>query len=206
MNGSRRCDTQIQWNTACVHAQSLQSCPTLWDPMDCRLPWIETPLSMEFSRQEYWSGLPCPPPGGLPDPGIKPTSHVSRIGTTGLVPHPGACLLEAFSPQACRGRAIMKERCWKNEPPVSHSSAWRSLLGLTLWATNAHSGDASSHLQPFTQALALARNVFPLPVSWWGSSHSTRHHLGSRSSGLSWVDNSSVCLVWGRGESSGSKV
>ena len=35
---------------------------------------------MEFSRQEYWSGLPCPPPGGLPDPGIKPTSHVSRIG------------------------------------------------------------------------------------------------------------------------------
>ena len=31
-------------------------------------------LSMEFSRQEYWSGLPCPPPGALPDPGIKPTS------------------------------------------------------------------------------------------------------------------------------------
>ena len=29
---------------------------------------------MEFSRQEYWSGLPFPPPGDLPDPGIKPTS------------------------------------------------------------------------------------------------------------------------------------
>ena len=29
---------------------------------------------MEFSRQEYWSGLPCPPPGDLPDPGIKPVS------------------------------------------------------------------------------------------------------------------------------------
>jgi len=27
---------------------------------------------MRFSRQEYWSGLPCPPPGDLPDPGIKP--------------------------------------------------------------------------------------------------------------------------------------
>ena len=27
---------------------------------------------MEFSRQEYWSGLPCPPPGELPDPGIEP--------------------------------------------------------------------------------------------------------------------------------------
>ena len=33
----------------------------------------QVPLSMEFSRQEYWSGLPFPPPGGLPDPGNKPT-------------------------------------------------------------------------------------------------------------------------------------
>ena len=33
-------------------------------------------LSMGFSRQEHWSGLPCPPPGDLPDPRIKPTSPV----------------------------------------------------------------------------------------------------------------------------------
>jgi len=32
---------------------------------------------MEFSRQEYWSGLLCPPPGDLPDPGIKPMSPAS---------------------------------------------------------------------------------------------------------------------------------
>ena len=31
----------------------------------------QAPLSMGFSRQEYWSGLPCPPPGDLPDPGIE---------------------------------------------------------------------------------------------------------------------------------------
>ena len=40
-------------------------------------PWTaarQAPLSMGFSRQEYWSGLPCPPPGGLPDPGIEPRS------------------------------------------------------------------------------------------------------------------------------------
>ena len=40
-------------------------------------PWTvahQAPLSMEFSRQEYWSGLPCPSPGDLPDPGIKPGS------------------------------------------------------------------------------------------------------------------------------------
>ena len=38
-------------------------------------PWTVTsqaPLSMGFSKQEYWSGLPCPPPGDHPDPGIKP--------------------------------------------------------------------------------------------------------------------------------------
>ena len=40
-------------------------------------PWTvarQAPLSMGFSRQEYWSGLPCPSPGDLPDPGIEPRS------------------------------------------------------------------------------------------------------------------------------------
>ena len=40
-------------------------------------PWTvasQAPLSMGFSRQEYWSGLPRPPPGDPPNPGIKPTS------------------------------------------------------------------------------------------------------------------------------------
>ena len=37
----------------------------------------EAPLSMGFSRQEYWSGLPCPPPGHLPNPGMEPESPMS---------------------------------------------------------------------------------------------------------------------------------
>ena len=40
-------------------------------------PWTvahQAPLSMEFPRQEYWSGLPCPPPGDLPNSGIEPAS------------------------------------------------------------------------------------------------------------------------------------
>ena len=51
-----------------------QSCPTLCDPMDVA---CQDPLSMGFPRQEYWSGLPFPPPGNLPDPGLEPTSPVS---------------------------------------------------------------------------------------------------------------------------------
>ena len=37
----------------------------------------QAPLSMRFSRQEYWSGLPCPLPGDLPNSGIEPTSLAS---------------------------------------------------------------------------------------------------------------------------------
>ena len=52
-------------------AKLLQSCPTLWDPMDCSHQAL---LSMGFPRQEYWSGLPFPSPGDLPDRGIDPVS------------------------------------------------------------------------------------------------------------------------------------
>ena len=44
-------------------------------------PWTvasQPPLSMGFSRREYWSGLPCPPPGDLPNPGIEPRSPIQQ--------------------------------------------------------------------------------------------------------------------------------
>ena len=49
-----------------------QSCLTPCDPMGCIA--CQAPLSMEFSRQVYWSGLPFPSSRDLPDPGIKPES------------------------------------------------------------------------------------------------------------------------------------
>ena len=55
-----------------AHALSHFSCVplfvTLWTIV------CQAPLSMGFSRQEYWSGSPCPPPGDLPDPGAEPGS------------------------------------------------------------------------------------------------------------------------------------
>ena len=53
---------------------------TLWT-VSC-----QTPLSMGFSRQEYWSGFSCPPPGDLPNPGIKPTSLMSSALQGGSLP------------------------------------------------------------------------------------------------------------------------
>ena len=58
-----------------------KSCPTL------ETPWNVThqaPLSMEFSRQEYWSGLPRPSPGDLPDPGTELVSPASQADSLPL--------------------------------------------------------------------------------------------------------------------------
>ena len=66
---------------ACVHAKLLQSCltlVTLWT-VAC-----QAPLSLGFSRQEYWSGLPCPPAGDLPDPGIEPGSFIFLMSAGGF--------------------------------------------------------------------------------------------------------------------------
>ena len=50
-------------------AQLFQAYPALFNPMGCSPPGFSV---MEFSRQEYWSGLPFPPPRDLPDLGIEP--------------------------------------------------------------------------------------------------------------------------------------
>ena len=55
-----------------------QSCPTLVTP------WTgahQAPVSMGFSRREYWSGLPFPSPGDLPDPEIEPKSPALQAGS-----------------------------------------------------------------------------------------------------------------------------
>ena len=72
-------------------------------------PWtvaLQAPLSMKFSRQECWSGLPFAPPGDLPDPGIEPKSPVLQSDSLPLEPsgkHQG-CFMHAshFIPQNVR--------------------------------------------------------------------------------------------------------
>ena len=61
----------------CVPGKSLQLCLTLCDLMNCIAR--QALLSMEFSRQEYCSELPCPPPGDLPNPGIKAGSPALQV-------------------------------------------------------------------------------------------------------------------------------
>ena len=60
------------------HYSRVKLCVTLWTVAY----WA--PLSVGFSRQEHWSGLPCPPPRDLPDPGIKPMSLMSPSLASGF--------------------------------------------------------------------------------------------------------------------------
>ena len=60
----------------CTCAKSLQLCPTLCDPGYCSSPGSSVHEILQ-ARKEYWSGLPCPLPGDLPDPGIEPTCFLS---------------------------------------------------------------------------------------------------------------------------------
>ena len=52
---------------------------------------LRAPLSMGFSRQEYWSGLPGPPPGDLPNPGVKPASLTSPALAAGFFTTHATC-------------------------------------------------------------------------------------------------------------------
>ena len=69
------------WNCSVrAHSFHVQLFAMLWTVVP------QAPLAMGFSRQEYWSGLPCPPPGDLPHPGIKPMILTSPALAGGFFP------------------------------------------------------------------------------------------------------------------------
>ena len=91
-------------------ANSLQSCPTLWVPIDGSptgspvpgilqvrtLEWVgQAPISMGFPRQEYWSGLPFPSAGDLPDSGVEIRSPALQADS--LLTEPSGKPAQAFA-------------------------------------------------------------------------------------------------------------
>ena len=75
MNWKTRIDL---YNCALIHFSRVQLCIILWSVVHQALHPIG------FSRQEYWSGLPWPPPGDLPDLGIKPASFTLQADSLSL--------------------------------------------------------------------------------------------------------------------------
>ena len=128
-------------------------------------PWTvahQAPLSMGFSRQEYWSGLPFPAPGDLPSPGIQPTSLLSPAlasgfftteppgkpaagGSWGLFPHvlPTTSLVVVVWP----GQDL---RTWKvrgpSSGPLPRNAPRRKLVPITLMPNLLHNFDKTLSL------------------------------------------------------------
>ena len=101
----------------------VQLCPTIHNP------WTIvclTPLSMEFSRQEYWSGLPCPSPRDLHNPGIKPGSPASKADF--LPSEPPGKPISARSririPGNLAPEAVLKHPVVKNLPAMQETPVW----------------------------------------------------------------------------------
>ena len=102
----------------CLCAKSIQSCPTLCEPM--RLYSSLGSLCMGFSRQESWSGLPFPSQGDLLDPGVLPRSLMSlalagRFFTT----DPSGKPLQPFAAVCTEGVGVPVVETRQQDPPQS---------------------------------------------------------------------------------------
>ena len=94
-------------------------------------PWTvayQAPPSMGFSRQEYWSGLPFPSPGDLPDPGTEPWSPALRADTL------------TSEPQGNQGRAthisVHYHLHWENSHDITdfHSQFYHTKLEICIFS------------------------------------------------------------------------
>ena len=86
-------------------------------------PWTvahQAPLSMEFSQQEYWSGLPFPSAGGLPDPGIKPGSLALQADSLDLS-HQGSPNKQPFTEMRKSPQRLRRSICF---------GEWKSVISL----------------------------------------------------------------------------
>ena len=116
------CPRSYPWNRVCM----LSCFSHVWLFLTLWIVAYQAPLSMGFSRQEYWSGLPCPPPGDLPDLGIEPASLMSPASAGGFwtinatwkaqaffpsLPHPLQCYLLGQWAAVCGPAAEIRENC-----------------------------------------------------------------------------------------------
>ena len=93
-------------------------------------PWtvaLQAPLSMGFSRQEYWSGLPLLPPGVLPNPGTEPASFMSPVLAGGFF-----TTIATWEAPCLISRPILKSEpqtnCLVNIQTISWSFHWQSCI------------------------------------------------------------------------------
>ena len=135
--------------TLCSDAQS---CPTLCNPMDCA---HQDPLSMGFSSQEYWSGLPSSSSRGSSGP--KDRTHISRMSCIGRqIVYPRQHLGSHYS---CHQISKINETA-SELLVTSASGIITSLTFNVLWWKKVHTCHQQKYLPLFSRQIILSNNLF----------------------------------------------
>ena len=139
----------VKWVCVLSHFGHVQLIVTPWTAA-C---WA--PLSIGFSRQEYWNGLPCPPPGDLPNPRIKPVSLMSNLHwQAGSLPPPGK--------PSQTGKLMVEKNIWELFLPSNarnyRSKNWSFRGGLSTSPSQWSPDKQTHHLpQKHNKALEIRR-------------------------------------------------
>ena len=121
---------------ACSFAQS---CLILCDPMDCRWPGSSIHGILQASRQEYWSVLPLPSPGNLPDPGIEPVSPTLQADSLPPEYQPQTVINECI--WLCSNKTLFTKirqvtfTLWAIVCPPQSVSYLVFLVGIRIWSS-----------------------------------------------------------------------
>ena len=105
----------------CLVAQCVRLCVTPWTVAH------QAPLSMGFSRQDYWSGLPFPPQGDLPDPGIKPFFPALQVDST--AEPPGKPLVNSSAPGCMYIMLLQAPVAYPLSPYIDEKASQQELGG-----------------------------------------------------------------------------
>jgi len=147
-------------------------------------PWTvahQAPLSMGFSRQEYWSGLPFPSPGDLPDPGIEPRSPLLKLDSL---------------PSEPPGKPHMSDKHKQKEWNKPECYLWTGKNGRTSQTYNMNTTQIMYHLYA-TWPLPNSQINHSFSASYWWVSVVPRYpsfHLLERVS-MCWLQITSACWV-----------
>ena len=131
IHGVAKSQTQLKWfSSSSSSGLDTKSCPTLGTPQTVA---CQVPLSMGFSRRGYWSGLPFPSPGDLPDPGIERASPAWQADSLPLS-HLGSPLIHFWTWNVSRrasGQVHLYQHCPSVHRPakaVSRPRGWHSVF------------------------------------------------------------------------------
>ena len=154
-------------------------------------PWTvacQFPLLVKFSRQEYWSGLPLPPPGDVPDPGTEPVSP-TLTGEFFTIEPPGKPnLVKCLAQSPCF--LFIREG---NGNPLQYSCLENSMDGGAWWAAVHGVAKSQTRLNDFTFTfLHWRRKWQPTPVFLPGESQGWGSLVG--------------CCLWGHTKSDTTEV